>query len=108
MLNEGFRPALTTENIELVLEARLFKKKLDGKKALEETYEKRSGVLRGLADVGEDQHAGVPLAEIATRLELQLLATMEGHPDPTRSPFFAAWEHDRSDQSERDGVVDSF
>lgn len=45
-----FKPALTTENIELVLEDRLFRKKLAGQQAIEATYNARSGVLR---DMGE-------------------------------------------------------
>lgn len=47
-----FKPALTTENIELVLEDRLFKKKLAGRQAIEATYEERgSGLLRGLGEL---------------------------------------------------------
>ncbi|MCY2987291.1 MAG: hypothetical protein NTY19_05420, partial [Planctomycetota bacterium] len=45
-----FKPALTTENIELVLEDRLFRKKLAGQQAISATYDARSGVLR---DIGE-------------------------------------------------------
>src|SRR5436190_16361012 len=46
-----FKPALTTENIELVLEDRLFRKKLAGKKQLDDLYTKRGGVLRGLGEL---------------------------------------------------------
>jgi len=46
-----FKPALTTENIELVLEDRLFKKKLSGKQILDELYDTRGGVLRGLGEL---------------------------------------------------------
>jgi hypothetical protein len=46
-----FKPALTTENIELVLEDRLFKKSLAGQQALETLYTARGGVLRGLGEL---------------------------------------------------------
>ncbi len=46
-----FKPALTTENIELVLEGRLFKKKLSGTEAICDAYDRRSGVLRGLGEL---------------------------------------------------------
>ena len=47
-----FKPALTTENIELVLEDRLFKKKIAGRKKIKELYESRgSGLLRGLGEL---------------------------------------------------------
>jgi hypothetical protein len=47
-----FRPALTTENIELVLEDRLFKKKIAGRQQIEDLYEARgSGLLRGLGEL---------------------------------------------------------
>jgi hypothetical protein len=47
-----FKPALTTENIELVLEDRLFKKKLAGRQEVENLYESRgSGLLRGLGEL---------------------------------------------------------
>lgn len=46
-----FKPALTTENIELVLEDRLFKKKLAGKQILDEIYASRGGVLRDLGEL---------------------------------------------------------
>ena len=36
-------------------------------------------VLGALTAVDEDQHAGVPVAEIAGAIELQLLAAMERH-----------------------------
>ena len=45
------KPALTTENIELVLEDRLFRKKLAGKQAIDEEYTRRGGVLRGLGEL---------------------------------------------------------
>ncbi len=46
------KPALTTENIELVLENRLFKKNLEGRREIEELYESRgSGLLRGLGEL---------------------------------------------------------
>jgi len=46
-----FRTALTTENIELVLEGRLFKKKIAGTKAIDDLYASRPGVLRGLGEL---------------------------------------------------------
>ena len=47
-----FKPALTAENIELVLEERLFKKKLAGRQAIEAMYESRgSGLIRGLGEL---------------------------------------------------------
>jgi len=47
-----FKPALTTENIELVLEDRLFKKTVAGRKEIEDLYESRgSGLLRGLGEL---------------------------------------------------------
>ncbi len=46
-----FKPALTIENIELVLEDRLFKKKLAGRQNIEQMYDTRSGVLRGLGEL---------------------------------------------------------
>ncbi len=47
-----FKPALTTENIELVLENRLFKKTVAGRQELEQLYESRgSGLLRGLGEL---------------------------------------------------------
>ena len=47
-----FKPALTTENIELVLEDRLFKKTIVGRQKIEDLYESRgSGLLRGLGEL---------------------------------------------------------
>jgi len=47
-----FKPALTTENIELVLEDRLLKKKIAGRQQIENLYESRgSGLLRGLGEL---------------------------------------------------------
>ena len=62
-------------------------------------------VLGALTAVNEDQHAGIPLAEISAGLELQLLAVMEGHPGALGAALFAAGGHDRCDQAEGDGVV---
>jgi hypothetical protein len=45
-----YKFSLTTENIELVLEDRLFKKSLPGRQELDAIYKRRGGVLR---DVGE-------------------------------------------------------
>ena len=46
-----FKPALTTENIELVLEDRLFRKKLTGTQAINGLYNAHPGVLRGLGEL---------------------------------------------------------
>ena len=46
-----FKFGLSTENIELVLKERLFKKTLSGKQHLDQTYMNRSGVLRGLGEL---------------------------------------------------------
>src|SRR3954452_22604106 len=59
-------------------------------------------VLGALAAGDEDQHAGIPRAEVAGALEPQLLAALEGHPGAL---FAAGGHHDRGDQAEGDGVV---
>jgi len=46
-----FKPALTTENIELVLENRLFRKKIAGQQELDALYASRGGVLRGIGEL---------------------------------------------------------
>ncbi len=46
-----FKFGLTTENIELVLEDRLFKKVVAGKHQLEQVYLNRGGTLRGLGEL---------------------------------------------------------
>ena len=46
-----FRFSLTTENIELVLKDRIFKKKLAGQDEISTIYEKVSGELRGLGEL---------------------------------------------------------
>ncbi len=46
-----FKFGLTTENIELVLEDRIFKKTLSGKKEVEGTYDNNAGVIRGLGEL---------------------------------------------------------
>ena len=43
--------SLTTENIELVLEDRIFKKKIAGKDAVAKAYDAAPGVLRGLGEL---------------------------------------------------------
>ncbi|HKI18909.1 MAG TPA: BREX system P-loop protein BrxC, partial [Isosphaeraceae bacterium] len=56
-----FRPALTTENIELVLEDRLFKKKVAGRQDVERLYESRgSGLLRGLGELANVSSRTLP------------------------------------------------
>jgi len=46
-----FKFGLTTENIELVLEDRIFKKTLNGKKEVESIYQGNAGVIRGMGDL---------------------------------------------------------
>lgn len=46
-----FKFSLTTENIELVLEDRIFKKKLAGKEAVKAVYESNPGILRDLGEL---------------------------------------------------------
>jgi RNA polymerase sigma factor (sigma-70 family) len=63
-------------------------------------------VLGLLKAVDEDQHAGIPLAEVAGELELQHLAAMEGHLGALDPAFSGVGENDRGNQAEEDGVVD--
>ena len=46
-----FKFGLTTENIELVLEDRIFKKTLTGKKDVEAIYQDNAGVIRGMGEL---------------------------------------------------------
>jgi hypothetical protein len=46
-----FKWSLTTENIELVLEDRIFKKKLAGRDAVTKAYDAAPGVIRGLGEL---------------------------------------------------------
>jgi hypothetical protein len=46
-----FKFSLTTENIELVLKDRLFRKNLGGRKAVESAYQENPGVLRDLGEL---------------------------------------------------------
>jgi hypothetical protein len=46
-----FKFGLTTENIELVLEDRIFKKTLTGKKEVEAIYQDNAGVVRGMGEL---------------------------------------------------------
>ncbi|MFH1147490.1 MAG: BREX system P-loop protein BrxC, partial [Pseudomonadota bacterium] len=46
-----FKFGLTTENIELVLEDRIFKKTLNGKKEVETIYQDNPGIIRGMGDL---------------------------------------------------------
>ena len=50
-----FKPALTTENIELVLEDRLFRKKVAGRNELDTLYAERGGVLRGIGELANTE-----------------------------------------------------
>ncbi len=65
-------------------------------------------MIGALTVVDEDQHAGIPLAEVADALELQFVTTMQGHPGTLGAALFGAGEHDRGDQAEGDGVVHAF
>lgn len=57
-----FKPALTTENIELVLEDRLFRKKVAGQTEVEQLYESRgSGLLRGLGELANVSSRSLPV-----------------------------------------------
>ena len=59
-----FKPALTTENIELVLEDRLFRKKIAGRKALVDLFESRgSGLVRGLGELANITSRTLPTCE---------------------------------------------
>ncbi|MFO0579206.1 MAG: BREX system P-loop protein BrxC [Polyangia bacterium] len=58
-----FKCALTTENIELVLEDRLFRKKLGSEQALLDLYDKRSGELRGLGELANTNQALPPCTD---------------------------------------------
>ncbi|HPZ07039.1 MAG TPA: BREX system P-loop protein BrxC [Candidatus Eremiobacteraeota bacterium] len=58
-----FKPSLTTENIELVLEDRLFKKKLSVKEELHNLYKNRSGLLRGLGELSNTSQNLPPCSE---------------------------------------------
>jgi len=55
-----FKPALTTENIELVLEDRLFRKNITGRQELEGVYSERAGVLRGLGELANTEQTLPP------------------------------------------------
>lgn len=55
-----FKPALTTENIELVLEDRLFRKTLAGRMELDSLYEEKGGVLRGIGELANTEQALPP------------------------------------------------
>ena len=46
-----FKPMLTTENIEKVLEDRLFKKTLEGEEELRKEYDSHAGILRGIGEL---------------------------------------------------------
>ncbi len=75
-----FKPALTIENIELVLEDRLFRKTIDGRRQLKEEYEtKGSGTVRGLGE----------LANVSSRT----LPTCTVDSFPTYYPFFPYQVH---------------
>jgi hypothetical protein len=58
-----FRWPLTTENIEMVLEERLFRKKLEGGNAVGRAYDAASGVLRGLGELAGVEGRRLPTCE---------------------------------------------
>lgn len=58
-----FKFALTTENIELVLEDRLFRKKIGSDKLLLDIYAKRSGELRSLGELADTNQALPPCTD---------------------------------------------
>ena len=64
-------------------------------------------VLGALPAVDEDQHAGVPLAEVAARSSWSSSPLLEGHPGALGpgAGRLAAGGHDRGDQAEGNGVV---
>lgn len=55
-----FKWSLTTENIELVLEDRIFKKKIAGRNAVEGAYDAAPGVLRGLGELANVEGRRLP------------------------------------------------
>lgn len=73
-----FKPALTTENIELVLEDRLFKKTLAASQELDALYADRGGVLRGLGELANTS---------------QTLPSCEGRKFVVYYPFFPYQVH---------------
>lgn len=58
-----FKWSLTTENIELVLQDRIFKKKLAGKDAVGRAYDGAPGVLRGLGELANVEGRRLPDCE---------------------------------------------
>ena len=58
-----FKPALTIENIEMVLEDRLLRKRLSGKKILDDIYASRGGVLRDLGELANTSQAMPPASQ---------------------------------------------
>jgi len=55
-----FKPALTIENIEMVLEDRLLRKRLSGKQVLDDIYASHGGVLRDLGELSNTSQAMPP------------------------------------------------
>src|SRR3989304_4934907 len=62
-------------------------------------------VLGALTAVEEDEHAGIPLPEVAGALEPEFLAAMEDHPGAPQAALFGAEGHERGDEPKRNGVV---
>lgn len=58
-----FKFSLTTENIELVLEDRIFRKKLAGADAVRKVYDAAPGVLRGLGELANVEGRRLPGCE---------------------------------------------
>lgn len=55
-----FKWSLTTENIELVLEDRIFKKRLAGRGEVERAYDAAPGILRGLGELANVEGRRLP------------------------------------------------
>lgn len=58
-----FKFSLTTENIERVLEDRIFRKKLAGADAVRKVYDRASGVIRGLGELANVEGRRLPDCE---------------------------------------------
>ena len=59
-----FKFGLTTENIELVLEDRIFKKTLNGKKEVERIYQDNAGVIRGMGELSNVSQNLPPCSDV--------------------------------------------
>ena len=59
-----FKFGLTTENIELVLEDRIFKKTLNGKKEVETMYQDNAGIIRGMGELANVSQNLPPCSDV--------------------------------------------